>query len=222
MKKIFSVFLVCLTLMACFPEKQAESDHIKVVIADRTFKIPKGYLDGRQAIGKDTESIVLEYSLPDFEVLPAHPQEREARQKLIDDGNMRSMLLENSSKRPSFDENVNLTLQVRSYGIGSLVNKNLYGLEKYSVQDWHDYKSTTPDDTFIERNNEGSVVSYLKCSPPNKDKIPGCRHRFRDKGVLYQIHWPIRELPNWKKQQNKAIAFIDSFEITETQIEEEE
>ena len=210
MKKIYLILLVCLTLTACFPEKQGtQSDHIKVVIADRTFKIPRGYLDGRKAIGKDTESIVLEYSLPNFEVLPLHPQEREARKKLINQGNMRSMLLENASKRPPIDMMAGNHMRNRDV---SLVNNNLYNLEKYEYGIPEGKYAFRVDDILLEKDDGGEVISFLRCSPPNQDKIPACRHKFIDKGVLYEIGWRIQELPNWRIQRDEAIKFIDNFE----------
>ena len=72
---------------------------------------------------------------------------------------------------------------------------------------------TLQDDFFIEKDNNGEILGNLFCSPPKKDKAPGCIHRFIDKEIIYQIGWPIRELSNWKKQKDVAIKFIDALEI---------
>ena len=201
---IFAAFL-----SGCFPDQKTDFDFFKVVIADRVFKIPKGYLDGRKAIGKDTESIVLEYSLPGFNVLPKHPEERDQRQALLKEGRMRGMLLEAEKKRPSFDIATENLMRGRQFiKEPSLV----YGLEKY-ISQLPKPPDRVADDFFIERGEDGSVKSYLRCSPPGKDKVPGGRHRFIDKGLLYNTHWSIKELPNWKQQQIEAIHFIDHMEI---------
>ena len=69
--KFLFIPLFLISLAACLPEdKKEKSEFVKVIISDRTFKIPRGYFDGRTPGGKDTESVVLEYSLPNFEVLP--------------------------------------------------------------------------------------------------------------------------------------------------------
>ena len=74
-------------------------------------------------------------------------------------------------------------------------------------------KQQTPDIFYIERNDDQSVKSFLFCSPSGKDKIPSCTHKFRNNGLLYQIHWNISELPNWQSQMEGAINFIDSLEF---------
>lgn len=212
MEKCIFAFFICLFIAGCIPNTKSEAPgFVKVVIADRTFKIPKGYFDGKKATGKDTESVVLEYSLPGFEVLPPHPKEREARQKLIKEGLVKGMLLEAARNRPSLDKMIG-NRRNGSDRIGPL-EKNEYGLEKYSVSDWEGRMAVRPDDTYIEREATGNVKSFLHCSPPGKDKIPGCRHTFIDKGILYRIRWPLHELPNWQEQRDTAISFIDSMEI---------
>lgn len=221
-RNIILIALACVFLSGCLPDEETkanpeESGFARVVIADRVFKIPKGYFDGRKATGKNTESVVLEYSLPDFEVLPKHPEEREARQELLKEGRMRGMLLENATKRPSFDIAVTNLMRGRDFKKEGLI----YGLEKYThivpkaVRPEPEYKPYHQDDFFIERNADGSVKSYLRCSPPGKDKTPSCRHRFVDKGLLYNTHWRIQELPRWQEQRNAEINFIDSFEVKE-------
>ncbi len=216
--KIFYTFIVALLLAGCVPDsKTPEPDAVRVEIAERVFKVPIGYFDGARATGKKTESVVLEYALPGFEVLPAHPQERAARQKLLKEGRMRGMLLENAAKRPSFDIAVTNLMQLSNFK----KEGSVYGLEKYThivpkpVRPEPEYAPYHQDDFFIERNTDGSVKSYLRCSPPGKDKIPGCRHRFIDKGLLYNTHWRIQELSRWQEQRDAAINFIDSLEVKE-------
>ena len=147
MKKIFLLFTVALFFSSCFPGEKTESqsDFIKVVIANRTFKIPRGYLDGRKAWGKDTESIVLEYSLPGFEVLPPYPQERGIRQELLSAGRLRGMLLEASVNRPSFDDMVEGSLHANpllSEPVYKDMTAKIYGLEKYVCLEKNGSKNT--------------------------------------------------------------------------------
>lgn len=217
------LLLSCLTVMGCLPNSDSEadsnapvSDYVLVQIADRNFKIHKGYFDGGPHSGRDTESIVIEYSLPGFEILPAHPQFRAERQQLINEGRMKGMLLENKNNKPPFDPVVKSHMSRADF---KKEDELVFGLEKFVHQvpepasPEHIYAPYVQDDFFIERNKDGSVKSYLRCSPPGKDKIPGCRHRFIDNGLLYNIRWRIQELPNWDKQRDADIAFIESNEI---------
>lgn len=210
--KIFLCFL-CLFVTACLPEND-RSGAVRVEIAGRVFKVPKAYFDGAAATGRDEESVVLEYSLPGYEPLPPHPQYRTERQALIKEGLMKGMLLENASRRPSFDEVMPLFLEGYDYRR----EKPIYGLEHYvhvppkQTRSGPEYAPYQQDDIFIERSVSGSIVSHLFCSPPKRDVNPGCSHRFVDKGLLYKTRWKISELPNWKAQQMSAIEFIDSFE----------
>ena len=206
-----------LLINACIPEKeQPTSDSVKVVISDRTFKIPKGYFDGRSPSGKDTESVVLEYSLPDFEVLPPHPIEREARQELINKGLKKGMLLEAERNRPPIEVSAQNLMRGRNY---QQQEGGFYGLEKYQRPKSTGKYPTIWDDFFLEKDKDGKILGVLFCSPPNKDKNPGCNHTYMDKGLKYKIRWPIREFPNWKKQKQAAISFIDSLEIKKTEKE---
>lgn len=213
-KTVLLCFL-CFVLAACVPEKNS-GDAFRVEISGRVFKIPKAYFDGAQATGKDNESALLEYSLPGYEPLPSHPQFRAERQALIKEGRMRGMLLENASRRPSFDEVVPRFIEGYNYQ----KVETMYGLEHYvhvppkQTRPGPEYKPYQQDDILIERDPSGSIVSHLFCSPPGKHVVPSCRHRFIDKGLLYEIDWKISELPNWKEQQKSAIEFIDSLEKT--------
>jgi len=212
MKKILCAVLICLFVVGCLPEgKSGAPDAVRVEIAERTFKLPKGYFDGRPPYGRDTESVVLRYSLPGFEVLPVHPQYRAERQQLIDAGRMRGMLLENAAVRSPLG-------QMASNLMGGLKvftkeQDDFYGLEKYTAPKPEGAYALKPDDMFLERDESGIVQSFLMCSPPDKVKIPACRHTFIDKGLLYRISWHISELPNWKSQRDDAVNFIDSFDI---------
>ena len=214
----FALYLTLFLFTACLPDSNSdvETDYVLVEIADRNFTIPKGYFNGRIPSRRDTQSVVLEYSLPGFEVLSPRGTLHKTRRQLINTGRLKGMLLENRERRPTFDVVVQNLMRNRNF---KKVKSPVYRLEKYV------HVPSTPatsnavsmpyieDDFYIERKEDGSIESYLRCSPPEKDKIPGCRHSFEDKGILYAIRWPIQELQNWEMQQNAAIKFIDTKEI---------
>lgn len=208
---VFIMPLIGFFLFGCLPEtNQDKSEFVKVVISERTFKVPRGYFDGRTPSGRDAESVVLEYSLPNFEVLPPQPQERAARQELIMRGLQRSMLLEAERNRPSVSVSISNHMRGRNY---EKKDGEYWGLEKYQQPKSTGKYPTLHDDFFIEKDNNGEILGNMFCSPPSKDKVPGCIHRFIDKEIIYQIGWPIRELSNWKSQKQNAINFIDKLEV---------
>ena len=212
--KIILISFLALFLSNCLPEhsKNGQADFVRVEIAGNILKIPKGYFDGRSPAGKDTESVVLGYSLPNFKVLPAHPKFREERQKLINEGRKRGMLLEAAYKKAPLQDIVDRDIQW-----GNMVKQDnlVYGLEKYIEYPVHPDPVENKDHLLVERNDDGTVESYLRCSPPGKDRIPGCRHMFIWGGMLFNTHWRIQELQNWRVQQAAAIQFIKSMKMNE-------
>ena len=216
MKNVFIIFLLIITLSGCLPEKKkVESDAIRVVIADRVFKVPKGYLDGAPAYGKDNEALVIEYSLPGFEVLP-HRSKKKERYALINASRMMGMLLENATSRPEFTPIVKRQTDKETFVKKEKLFKGLewyvYNPPPKPLSFKGVYSPTIWDDILVDRNKDGTVNSYLQCRAPKEVSSPTCIHRFIDKGLMYQIRWATRELPNWKEQQQTAIAFIDSME----------
>ena len=218
MKNAFIIFLLIITLSGCLPEKKKiDSDAIRVVIADRVFKVPKGYLDGKPAYGKDTESLVLRYSLPSFEILPDRSK-KEERNALINSSRMRGMLLENATSRPEFTSVTKSFLKDKRF---VKQKELLHGLENYiykveaPISSDPRYAPWVRDDFLIERSKYGKVQSYLRCDPPGDSRFPSCNHRFIDKGIAYKIRWSTKELPHWREQRKAAIAFIDSMEYKE-------
>jgi hypothetical protein len=105
------------------------------------------------------------------------------------------MLLEAARNRPSLDVMVSNTLRANP-----LLPKRIYedkpsatayGLDKYTSNKLEPDPVTRADDLYVERGKNGVVISFLRCPPPGKVKIPSCSHKFIDKGLLYQIHWKI-------------------------------
>lgn len=124
---------------------------------------------------------------------------------------MRGMYMGTAASRPSLDTAANNHIQSWRY---SNTSEDVFGLEKYQVKSLESDPADKMDDLLIERNINGSVESYLHCSPPGKDKVPSCRHRFVDGGIIFQIHWNFSELKEWRARRDDAIAFIKSFEKT--------
>ncbi|HIF26365.1 MAG TPA: hypothetical protein EYG18_02855 [Micavibrio sp.] len=213
MKRCLCLFLAILTVSACKPEARKElGSHVLLQISDRSFNIPRIYIDYPKNQKSIQDSVILEYVLPDYEPQPPHPQERAKRKELILQGRMRGMLLEESSIRPTFNVMVKNFVDSKSY---QLVSADVYGLEKFTAEKSEGKYATKPDDMFVERDQNGDVINFLLCSPPNTDRIPACEHRFRNNKLLYKISWHISELPNWRKQRAAAIDFLDNFEVIE-------
>ena len=196
------------------------ADKILVEIANRQFMIPKAYIDTPGTRNKIKDSVVLEYILPDYESKLEYKNLPNYREEIILKGRYAGVLLEESAIRPSFDDMIAMHLKTKPYGIGEVVDSSLYGLVKHSVNIQKAGLDRKPDDRFIEYAADGSIKSFLRCSPEGKDINPGCGHKFRDNGILYDAHWSIRDLPNWQKQRDEIIEFVEQFEITQSEEEE--
>jgi hypothetical protein len=204
-------------ISGCLPDTEtSRSDTIVVNIADRTFKVPRAYADLDKHKDVINDEVVLVYVLPGFEPEPPHPEERAKRKDLILQGRMRGMYLSATDLRPSLGTAANSKLHTWGY---KKVSVDIFGLEKYEAESIEEDPNDRVDDLLIERSESGSVKSYLQCSPPGKDKVPGCSHRFADSGITYQIHWSLSELEHWRERRDEAIAFIESFEIRKTKKE---
>lgn len=204
---IGSVFI--LFLFGCLPEAPVQGSNVAVVkIADRQFNIPHVYIDGGQNLDVINDSVVLVYTLPNFK---PEPHEVDVRKEAIISGALRGMLLENAFERPP----IGLMVSNRMQGVDVFSKEpgDFYGLEKYTAPKPQGAYAHKPDDMFIERDVSGNVVSFLNCSPLGKDRVPGCRHTFTDKGVLYRIRWNLSDLKSWREQKTSAIKFIDNFEV---------
>lgn len=193
------------------PDSQANSSGSVIVkIADRTFEIPRVYidLDAQKDVIEGEAALV--YVLPGFEPEPPHPEERAKRKKLILQGRLRGMYISAASMRPSLDTAADNHLRRWKY---EKVSDDVFGLEKYAAPPIGGEEGHHLDSILLERNDSGLIVSYLHCSPPGKDKIPGCRHRFESDGIVLQTHWSISDLPKWKESQIEALEFLRSFEL---------
>lgn len=191
-----------------------------VEIAGREFKIPIAYVDGRFKNGRKRDSVVLEYVLPDFRSKLEFGNKKE-RMKIIQAGRMAGMLLEESAVRPSFDVMIENHRTWGNDSVGKFQEK-IYGLEKYIAPKPEGKYARKPDDTFLEKDSSGKIISFLRCSSPGEDKVPLCNHKFRDKGLLYEIYYGIKMLPEWEQRRQATINFIDSFEIKPDQPEKED
>ena len=213
-KKTVSILMVILAL-AGFNQLSAEGV-FTYEIDGQKFQIPKGYITPYDVPrGGKAESVLLSYSLPDFKILP-HPKEIEKRNQLILVGLIRGMSIRSPKGQADFTRLLKEELDRQIYKIKK--EHDVHGLEKYNfippVPGPGQYPLMKKDDLFIQRDkSNGKVVSYLRCSPPGKDKIPSCSHRFFHRDLIFRITWPIRELENWKEQRDKAIAFIEQFRI---------
>ena len=181
-----------------------------VSIAGREFEIPVAYVQGNFKRGKINDSVVLRYVLPDYKSILEFPN-AETRNNLYQQGLVRSLLLEASDARPTFDVMIENTKN-----IGNRLGEyefSIYGLDKFSVADWKVRLGSQPDDTFIDKGEQPSVKSFLRCSPAGKDPVPSCRHKFRHEKLLFSTHWNLEDLSKWEEHRENIIKFVNQFEI---------
>lgn len=183
-------------------------------IAGRTFRMPTVYIQSNLA-GKRVldDGINLLYVLPEY-TSRADFKNRKAYEQARRVGRFAHMMLEKESARPSFD----VMITNRRNGLTKEENVgNHDGLEFYK---WYHGTKEHPVvwyEIYLERDAAGQIQSFIECTPLQRGahvKSPGCSHKFRDKGILYNIYYDKeRYFAAWRDQRHTAIAFIDAFEI---------
>ena len=188
-----------------------------LAIAGREFRIPVAYVDGRFKDGRKEDSIVLLYMLPEFKSYLEFS--KEDRRKMLWDGYKAGMLLEAASVRPPLKQQVE---NGRSYPFKIEIDDDLiHGLVREKRYGGDEQAPVLRDELFLKYDADGNVTDYIRCSLEERVKIPSCRHKFIDKKLVYRIRYnKKRYLSHWREQRALAIAFIDSFEITNTQPKE--
>ena len=179
--------------------------------AGRVFEMPIVYIQSNLA-GKrqQPDGVNLIYVLPEYKTRAdfASRQEYEHTRKA---GHFGHMLIEPEAVRPSFDVMVanmqHSVTKVETAGIS-------HGLEREHWYRQYGEKLEFTYDVFLEKNAAGHVVSWIECSTEDSAVVPHCSHKFRDKALLYSIHYhKANYLDAWREQRVSAIKFIDSFEI---------
>lgn len=208
------------TLQEFFGKPEYESIDIKkpintqrttVEIAGRTFSIPKVYIQS-DLRGKRNQDggVNLLYVMPDFTSRLDFKNRGEYYQA-EKEGLMAHMMIQSAKLKIPFEkmiENRKKNSQLSSY------EGNHYGLEKYVDIGAPNRQNLRFDDTYLELDKEGKVISFTSCSREGKVPFPGCGHVFHDKNLYYNIYYNKKNfLPAWQEHRRKAIAFIDSFEI---------
>lgn len=183
-----------------------------VSIANREIKIPIAYVEGRFIDGKKEDSVLLTYVLPNFKSKLSFASDKK-RLQLFNEGYYSSLLLEESAIRPSFDEMIKWRKRdlIKSEAAGTV-----HGLE---YEKWYRGTKENPIhyyEIYYERGDGGDVQSFIQCAPLTRPAVvrSGCKHKFRNKGLLYGIFYnKNRYFADWREQRRAAIKFIDSLEI---------
>ena len=181
-----------------------------IKIGERTFKIPLMYVDGQLDKGIKQDGINLKYVLPDYTSVLEF-KNKEEYQRAFEEHRFAIMLVKPSSSKLS------LAKMVQNHQENEELTKYRgleYGLERYSDFDSPKHLGIQWDDTYLEKDKAGNIISFLRCSPDGKDPIPGCSHYFVDKNIFIKVHYNKEKyLKNWRDMQAGAIAFMGSFEM---------
>jgi len=203
----------------CFPTDidNLYTETAGVLIDEREFEIPVAYTLSRFKGKRRQGSVNLTYVRPDFKSKLEFCR-RSDHNAIRSEGNMGSISVQAAVvSSPLYRE---VTVRRRRKEKENYEGQ-IYGLHKYSFLKGEGWFASQPDDLYVEYLSDGTVVSYIKCSIPERVIVHLCRSSFNDKGLRYYIDIPFRELPNWKEQQKAAINFIDSFEVTRKQREKQ-
>lgn len=192
-------------------KKPLAEQTVIVEIASRTFKIPKVYIQTNLG-GKrnQDDGINLLYVMPDFTSMLDFKNKAEYDQA-FNDRRMAHMLIKSSKQSTLIYQIIN---NRKKNGDLTKYEGKHYGLEKYIDYDDPRHLNIRYDDTYLELDEKGNVISFLSCDPEEKGYFPGCSHIFVDNGIYYDIYFNKKKyLSTWQEHRRKAIAFINSFEI---------
>lgn len=186
-----------------------ESQTSTVVLGQRKLKVPLMYIDGQLDKGEVQDGINLKYVLPDFSSILEFRTKVEFDQA-FKAGRFAHMLLLPVGFRPSPPQVVE---NIKKYNRMDHYGGKEFGLEKYIDTGSLDAKKHRGHDTYLELK-DGIVQSFITCTPEKLVPAPQCSHHFEDKGILYEISYNrANYLLTWQEQRQKAIEFVDSFEI---------
>jgi len=181
-------------------------------MAGRAFEMPTVYISSNIAEQRELDGLNLVYVLPDYRSR-ADFANREQYEQARNERRFGHMLLQPSSKRPSFD----VSIANLHHGLEKIESAGTFdGLE---VEKWYQERRGQLifyNEVYIERDDQGKVVSWIDCATLERPsaRFPSCSHRFRDKDLLYKINYnKDRYLNDWRTMRASAIAFIESFEI---------
>lgn len=181
-----------------------------VQIGSRTFKIPSVYIQSNLRNRIKHTGINLLYVLPDFTARADFKNKEEYEQARVQNRFGHMMIQEPGKKAPFA-----IAIANRKRGLAKVVEAGEFdGLQK---EIWYHINNGAPYpryEIYIETDSDGQVVSMIECSPDGLHLVPGCNHRFWNNSLYFDIHYSKEKyLSKWRQQRQKAIDFIDSFEI---------
>ena len=200
--------------MTVDPDKPLATQTSIVEIGERIFEIPTVYIQTNLEGKRKQDGVNLLYVYPDF-TSRADFENKQEYEKAWNDRRLGSMSIQIAKKFPTPSQMIENN---RKFGQEIKFENIEHGLERHSSPKRDGKYAIEPDDTYLEKDENGTIISFLRCSKDGQKKFPGCRHKFVDKDMLYNISYNKEKfLPSWREHKEKAIEFIDSFEIKTSQ-----
>lgn len=195
------------------PDKPLAQQTAIFEIAGRTFEMPKVFIQTNLVGKRVLDGINLLYVMPGF-TSRVDFRNRAEYEQAESERRFAHMLVEAEAMRPSFNDVIKnlreITIAKEEY-VGP-VN----GLDYYK---WYRESPEGPrfdNEIYLEKDGSGNIVSYIECAPKERGthiRFPGCSHRFRNNGLLYDIYYNKEKFfQAWREHRRRAIEFIDGFE----------
>ena len=187
-----------------------------VEIGERTFEIPAVYIQTNLGGKRKQDGVNLLYVYPDF-TSRADFENKQEYEKANNEKRFGHMLIH----IPVEDFTLGQSFEAVRASVNEIEEKELFNSLKREI--WYRTKKGEIKpyyDVYVYKNSDGQVVDYINCSPEEKEGVKhlGCSHKFVDKNILYSIYYNKEKfLSSWREHKEKAIAFIDSFEIKTSQ-----
>jgi len=190
-----------------------------VEIAGKHLRIPLMYFNSRPDPGLRQDALLLRVIWPDMRALHELKDRAEYERIWKQERRLGNILLELPNKKTPFNK-------LKAITEDSLTKferlPNAYGLEAWLYYRGQAISPEPWEEAYVERDAHGDIVTFIFCAAKDDFRAhpvrlyPTCSHRFFDDGIYYKISYNKEAFfADWKKQQQRAIAFVRAFEIQE-------
>jgi hypothetical protein len=185
----------------------------RIEIAGRKFDIPIMYMNGHPEKGEHQESLLLGVIWPDMKSIYELQNRDEYKKVTFEEKRRGDILLEPVANRPSFD----VQISNREKNLTKLEYAGLeHGLKKYRHYHGTKEKPELWDEVYIQKDHSQHIIRFISCSAYKEAVTSVCVHKFINKNLIFDISYNKKNFfKDWKKQADRAVHFIDSFEVKE-------
>ena len=180
---------------------------VELEIAGKTYWIPAYYIDSvSHSKQKVQEGILLFARLPDF--APRLEEKRDMSVAFKNVDVFVSIHLEDNAKHPRGFRNIYEYSREQQPTLK--FQKEIHDLHLEIPQDPKTFFFNV--ELYLQKDETGDMVSYITCDHKKQRRSLGCTHHFLHDGIIIEIRYRKKHLPNWKTIQSTFLKLFKTFE----------